>query len=139
MINPDDCPQENRDPEDKRILFLVVEDSDSARQYITFALKRLGYESVEAETGEKALKLMEKHSVDGMLLDIALGPGISGIILMEKFRNIDRFKKTPIIAVTAFEKRVVGKIDPHYFNDYISKPYLLKDLQKTIKKFFETG
>lgn len=124
---------------EKRILFLVVEDTDSARQYIMFALKRLGYEAVEAETGEKALELMENNSVDGMLLDIALGPGISGITLMEKFRNSDRFKKTPIIAVTAFEKRVVGKIDSNSFNDYIPKPYLIKDLQKTLDKYFHSN
>jgi len=74
------------------LLILVVEDTATARQYLLHALERLRLKGVAAETGEEALEKIKNHPVDGMLLDIALGPGISGVTLMEKLREQDQFK-----------------------------------------------
>jgi len=41
-----------------------------------------------------------------MLLDIALGPGISGLELGEQFKEMSRFAETPMVAVTAFFKSI---------------------------------
>lgn len=97
-------------------------------------LKKIKLDYLEAETGEMALELMETDKVDGMLLDIALGEGISGVTLMEKFREMKKFIDIPIIAVTAFENRVVGKIENGGFNDILRKPYTLGQLQNVLMK-----
>ncbi len=113
---------------------LIVEDDLTSRAFLKFMLKKMKLDYLEAETGEMAIELMENEEVDGMLLDIALGEGISGVTLMEKFREQDKFKEIPIIAVTAFEKRVVGKVGQKDFNSILSKPYTLDQLKKELKK-----
>lgn len=113
---------------------LIVEDDPTSRAFLKFMLKKIKLDYLEAETGEMALELMETDKVDGMLLDIALGEGISGVTLMEKFREMKKFIDIPIIAVTAFENRVVGKIENGGFNDILRKPYTLGQLQNVLMK-----
>ncbi len=54
-----------------------MEDDPASGKFLTFNLSSLNIEYIEAMSGERALKLMENEEVDGMLLDIALGAGIS--------------------------------------------------------------
>lgn len=116
-------------------LILVVEDTATARQYLLHALERLKCKVVAAETGEEALEKIKNHPVDGMLLDIALGPGISGITLMEKLREQGQFKKIPIIAVTAYSERVIDRVEKGAFDGFLGKPFLVKDLEEILKKY----
>lgn len=106
-----------------------MEDDPSSRKFLTFILSSLNIEFIEAMSGERALRLMENEEVDGMLLDIALGAGISGVTLMEKFRSMERFKDLPIIAVTAFEDLVVGKFGERGFSGILRKPYTYDQLK----------
>ena len=127
---------EKSEPEQvSSFLLLVVEDTPTARQYLRHALERLKVQALEAETGEEALEKVRERPVDGMLLDIALGPGISGVTLMEKLREQDQFKDTPIIAVTAYAERVVDRIQKGAFDGFLRKPFLVKDLEEILKKY----
>jgi CheY-like chemotaxis protein len=98
-------------------------------------LKKLRLNVVAAANGEEALSLMENQTVDGMLLDIALGPGISGDELMLKFRQDPRFKTIPIIAVTASWEDVLKKLVKIGFNDYLEKPYTFEQLCAILEKY----
>jgi CheY-like chemotaxis protein len=127
--------ENNTDEHSSSLLILVVEDTATARQYLLHALERLRLKGVAAETGEEALEKIKNHPVDGMLLDIALGPGISGVTLMEKLREQDQFKETPIIAVTAYAERVVDRVQKGAFDGFLRKPFLVKDLEEILKKY----
>jgi len=113
---------------------LVVEDDFASRQYLTFLLKRLNIESIVAENGEDALQMMENETVKYMLLDIALGPGISGIQLCEKLKAEARFLETPAIAVTAFSKEYLEEFDRVGFCGYLPKPYTFEQLETVLKE-----
>ena len=113
---------------------LVVEDDFASRQYLTFLLKRLNIEAIVAENGEDALQMMEHETVKFMLLDIALGPGISGIQLCEKLKAEERFLGTPAIAVTAFSREHLDEFDRVGFHGYLPKPYTFEQLETILKE-----
>ena len=82
----------------KRIL--VCEDEASIREFVVINLKRSGYEVVEAESGEEALKKFDedKDGIDIALLDIML-PGMDGFAVCRELRQ--RSESMGIIMLTA--------------------------------------
>ena len=60
-------------------MVLVVEDEAMIRSNVRECLQQLGYEVLEAESGEIALKLCEEHrgKIDLVLTDLVM-PGMSG-------------------------------------------------------------
>ena len=57
---------------------LVLEDEANIRSFVVINLKRAGYETIEAGTGEEALEQLQRNpDIKVALLDIML-PGIDG-------------------------------------------------------------
>ena len=121
----------------KNYTALVVEDDFASRQYLTFLLNRLDMEVVSAETGESALELMDDKLVDILLLDIALGPGISGIQLCERLKQDSRFIETPAMAVTAFSEKYLKEFNRVGFSTYLAKPYTIDQLKSALSKYLD--
>ena len=102
---------------------LIVEDSPTMRQLISFALKRLrGVRIVEANDGVDVLQKLSSERFDLILTDINM-PIMDGLKLVSLVRNDANYKDTPIIVITtegALEDReralALGA------NDYITKP-----------------
>ena len=66
---------------DLRKTLLIVDSEEETRDAITATLRR-DYRVLRAATGEAALQMMQKESVDLMLLDVHL-PGISGFEVLK--------------------------------------------------------
>jgi two-component system chemotaxis response regulator CheY len=102
---------------------LIVEDSPTMRQLISFALKRLrGIRIMEANDGVDGLKKLSAEKFDLILTDINM-PIMDGLKLVSLVRNDASYKDTPIVVITtegAREDReralALGA------NDYITKP-----------------
>jgi two-component system chemotaxis response regulator CheY len=102
---------------------LIVEDSPTMRQLISFALKRLrGIRVVEANDGVDGLKKMSSESFDLIFTDINM-PVMDGLKLVSLVRNDPNNLHIPIVIITtegAQEDReralALGA------NDYITKP-----------------
>ena len=109
--------------------FLVVEDSPTMRQLITFALKRIpGSKVVEANDGIDALKKLSTNKIDLILTDINM-PIMDGLKLVSMVRNDPAYKAIPIIIITtegAEEDRKRGLALGA--NAYIPKPIQTADL-----------
>jgi two-component system chemotaxis response regulator CheY len=103
--------------------FLVVEDSPTMRQLISFALKRIpGCKIVEANDGIDALKKLSSQKFDIILTDINM-PIMDGLKLVSMVRNDPVHKTIPIIIITtegAEEDRKRGMALGA--NAYIPKP-----------------
>jgi CheY-like chemotaxis protein len=56
---------------------LIVDDDHDWRQFVRYALEDLGYEGVEAASGDEALALMQREHFPIVLLDVRI-PGLSG-------------------------------------------------------------
>ncbi|MFZ3209740.1 MAG: response regulator [Geobacteraceae bacterium] len=117
---------------------LIVEDSPTMRQLISFALKRIrGIRIVEASDGVDGLKKLSTEKFDLILTDINM-PVMDGLKLVSLVRNDVNYKNTPIVVITtegAQEDReralALGA------DDYLSKPIQpnrILELAKTLLK-----
>ena len=84
----------------KRIL--VVEDQEDNRQILRDLLANAGYDMIEAEDGEQAIKLAASHQPDLILMDIQL-PGLDGYEATRRLKADAALHAIPVIAVTAYE------------------------------------
>lgn len=115
--------------------FLVVEDSPTMRQLISFSLKRFkNARIIEAVDGVDALKKLSGESIDLILTDINM-PVMDGLKLVSLVRQNAQTKAIPIIIITtegAEEDRERGLALGA--NAYISKPIQSSHLIKTISE-----
>jgi two-component system chemotaxis response regulator CheY len=115
------------------ITFLVVDDSPTMRQLITFSLKRMrGCKVVEAVDGVDALKKLQTFHIDMILVDINM-PVMDGLKLVSLVRQDPKVKHLPVIIITtegAEEDRSRGLALGA--NAYIVKPIQSSHLVKTI-------
>lgn len=113
--------------------FLVVEDSPTMRQLISFSLKRFkNARIIEAVDGVDALKKLSGESIDLILTDINM-PVMDGLKLVSLVRQNTQTRGIPIIIITtegAEEDRERGLALGA--NAYISKPIQSSHLIKTI-------
>jgi CheY-like chemotaxis protein len=102
---------------------LIVDDDIRNIFALTSILERYDMVTVSAETGRDAINLLQAApDVDIVLMDIMM-PEMDGIDTMKAIRQISRFKKLPIVAVTA--KAMKGdreKCIEAGAWDYLSKP-----------------
>lgn len=114
---------------------LVVEDNPANLKYLTFLLRKLRLITIATATAEEALEILKNTTVDGMLVDVNLGTGMSGLDLMEELRTKKQFAATPMIAVTAYFSRGLHKeLLDKGFSDYLAKPFTLEDLRKLMER-----
>ena len=105
---------------------LVAEDDKNTRRLMEAVLKEHGYHPILACDGLEALKLLDTHHVDLVILDIMM-PGMDGYELTRQLRATDY--TLPILMVTAKQlpedKRkgfIVGT------DDYMTKPFSVSEL-----------
>ena len=105
----------------KRIL--VVEDQEDNRRIVRDLLTSVGFEIMEAMTGEEAVTLAETYVPDLILMDIQL-PGLDGYEASRRIKANPLLRPIPIIAVTSFA--LSGDDVKAYeagCDGYVSKPY----------------
>jgi DNA-binding response OmpR family regulator len=102
---------------------LVVDDSDFDRQLLVNAItKKSNFHTLEANSGERCLELLETENVSLILLDIMM-PGAFGTQVLMKIREKFNAIELPIIMVTskADASDVISCLQSGA-NDYITKP-----------------
>ena len=121
------------------IRFLVVEDSPTMRQLITFSLKRIpGAKIVEASDGVDALKKLKEERFDLIVSDINM-PLMDGLKLVSMIRNDPANQSIPIIIVTTEGSQADrDKGLALGANAYLSKPIQTNELLKVVKELLKT-
>jgi CheY-like chemotaxis protein len=79
---------------------LIVDDESPIRLVCRVNLTSVGFETVEAETGEAALEIVRTERPDLILLDIML-PGLDGWKVAEELRSAKETSEIPILFLTA--------------------------------------
>lgn len=105
---------------------LVLEDDITIRSFITLNMKRAGFNVLETDTGEKALKLLEQHNVDIVILDVML-PGIDGFRVCKSIRKNNEDIGIIILTALVQEKDQVHGLTIGA-DDYIKKPFSIIEL-----------
>jgi len=113
------------------IKVLVVEDEASIRKFITINLERSGFTAFEADSGEKALKLVDICKPSVMILDIML-PGIDGF---EVCRGVREVLPGLIIIMLTARAQDMDKITGLELgaDDYMVKPFNPRELIARIR------
>ena len=110
-------------------IILLVEDDGDIREGVRVLLESEGYEVYEAESGNRALELVNKD-MDLIILD-SMMPGISGIRTCEESRKIYNI---PILFLTAKAResdKLLGLMAGG--DDYLPKPFSYGELLGRVK------
>ncbi len=105
---------------------LILDDEDSIRQFMKLNLEYQGYTTVEAASGEEALRVFEEENPAVAILDVML-PGISGFDVCQAIR--EKSPRTGIIMVSAKSQdidKILGL--ERGADDYIIKPFNPQEL-----------
>ena len=112
---------------------LCVDDERLNRTIVRDMLGSAKYIVLEAENGEEALRILEDHIVDVILLDINM-PGIDGFEVCRRIKASEQLRHIPVIMITALtemEDRIRG-IEAGA-EDYINKPFNEAEVLARIK------
>lgn len=104
------------------LVALVVDDETNVRLLARAALETIGFEVLEATTGEEALELLVKARPDVILLDVMM-PGISGYDVCAQLRTRHEFENVPIVMMTGLDD--LESINRAYevgATDFLAKP-----------------
>ncbi|MEQ8664129.1 MAG: response regulator [Rhodospirillales bacterium] len=121
---------------------LVVDDVDTARQVVAEGLEHLGFNVTTAASAREGLDLLVKDEADGKLYDLLLidwhMPGIDGVGMAEKVRELDGYNATPtIVMISAYAMDDVrSRIDPLTIQGYLAKPINMSALIDKLGSIF---
>lgn len=114
---------------------LVVDDSATMRQMVTYTLSGAGYNVVEAGNGKEAVgKLTGGTKPDLVVTDLNM-PEMDGITLIKEIRKMAALKFTPILMLTtesADDKKKAGQAAGA--TGWIVKPFNPEQMLKVIQK-----
>jgi EAL domain-containing protein (putative c-di-GMP-specific phosphodiesterase class I)/CheY-like chemotaxis protein len=107
---------------------LVVDDDDSLRELISFALRRAGFDVLEASSGQAALDIVESTAVALVVLDMGM-PGMSGTYVVQALRARAETATLPVLLVTGSgdDMSVIEGLAAGA-DDFLSKPVRLDEL-----------
>jgi len=112
---------------------LVVDDEVLLRDIASQMLQHLGYKVNSVDSGETAIQFMQKNSVDLIILDILMDPGINGKQTYEEILKLHPNQKA-IVASGFSESDDVKATLQLGANGFIKKPYSVDVLSRTVHK-----
>jgi DNA-binding response OmpR family regulator len=109
---------------------LIVEDEPSIAEVVELYLRRAGYPVQAVRDGEAALKLLDQHLPDLIVLDVML-PGMDGFSILRWLR--DR-SDVPVIFITARREEVerIAGLELGA-DDYVVKPFSPQELVSRVR------
>lgn len=115
---------------------LVVDDIESQRDISCRMLDMLGYQTHAVASGEEAVDYLKTHTVDLVLLDMIMDPGINGRETYEKIVGIHPHQKAVIVSGFAQTEDVL-EAQRLGAGPYLKKPVTLEKLGRAVK--YELG
>jgi DNA-binding response OmpR family regulator len=119
----------------KRVL--IIEDEEGLLEGLAHNFKYEGFEVLTAKNGSEGLKLALKQKPDAVVLDIML-PEKDGFTVLKELRQ--RHRDIPVLVMTArnFEADVLKGFDLGA-DDYLTKPFGIKELLARVKRLVQRG
>jgi two-component system, chemotaxis family, chemotaxis protein CheY len=118
---------------------LVVDDSASLREFISFVLTDAGYSVVAAENGKEALNKLNGHNkkIDIVVTDLNM-PLMNGIELAKQLHKTPVYRALPVLLVTT-ELHGSKKQEAQQagVSEWINKPFSAKQIRDAIQKFLK--
>lgn len=115
---------------------LVVDDVETQREISCKILDTLGYKAKAVSSGEGAVEYLKENTVDLILLDMIMDPGINGRETYERVIKIHPNQKAIIVSGFS-ETDEVKKAEKLGAGKYIKKPFTLEKIGLAIKEELE--
>lgn len=113
---------------------LIVDDSESIREVVHFALSNANYDVKVSIDGEDALKYLDGEPINLIITDLNM-PKKNGIELIKSVRGNEAYKFTPILVLTTeshnnkkLEAKAAGA------TGWIVKPFVTEKLLSIVQK-----
>jgi two-component system response regulator AtoC len=119
----------------KRIL--IVDDDKLVRWTLTQKCTEFGYFSLEASSGEEALRLLQTDPVDAILLDVHL-PDLSGIEVLDKLKQAGETRSVIMMTADPQLDDVKAALRLGAY-DFVSKPINFDELSVTLQNALDAG
>ena len=118
---------------------LIIEDEPEIRELLRYNLRKAGYTTLEAGSGEEGLRVARAERPAVILLDIML-PGMDGMDACRAIKADANLRKTPVVMLTAKgeEADVVSGLEVGA-DDYITKPFSPRVVMARIKAVLRRG
>ncbi len=121
----------------KRIL--IIDDEASIRSIVRDTLETEGYNVIEGENSEEAIRKARKLKPDLLILDLGI-PTIGGLEVCRILRKDDETAGVPIIILTVRSREVDKVIGLEMgADDYITKPFHRRELIARVKAVIRRG
>jgi two-component system, OmpR family, response regulator RegX3 len=115
---------------------LIVEDEESFADPLAFLLRKEGFTTAVAGTGQDALEEFDRNGADIVLLDLML-PGMSGTDVCKALRTRSA---VPVIMVTARDSEIDKVVGLELgADDYVTKPYSARELIARVRAVLRRG
>lgn len=114
---------------------LVAEDDSANMLLARELLKGEGYDVLEAQDGETAVRLARDKRPDLILMDVMM-PGMDGLAATRILKNDAATRDIPVIALTGFAMEdEMKRMREAGCDDYIAKPFHYPELFERIQKW----
>lgn len=117
----------------------VVEDDESIRHLIEFALRSQSYDAIGFSNADRALRAMERTVPDVVIMDIMMD-GTDGITAVRRMRMTEAVSAVPVILLTAKDMEVdkINGLDAGA-DDYMTKPFSVLELCARVRVQLRRG
>ena len=112
--------------EGRKCRILVVEDNEDVRELAEAMLAAADYDVVSAPSGEEALALLERQSVDLVFTDVIMPGGMNGLQLIEKVHEAR--PGMPVLVTTGYMDELPARGAQGQALEVLAKPYDHQDL-----------
>lgn len=113
---------------------LIVDDSESIREVVSFTLENEGYNVLIGNDGTDALKFLDGRHIDLIITDLHM-PEMDGITLIKHVRKMDEYQRVPILFLTT-ESQAAKKMEAKDAGatGWIIKPFVPAKLIAALNK-----
>lgn len=120
---------------------LIIDDDYDLREYLRIIFETYNYNVLEAENIKKGESKLLTDDIDLVILDVMMEKDSDGFNFAQKIKNIDKYKKIPIVMVTAvnqktsfnFDIKTDGAFLP--VDEFIEKPVELNKIVSIVEKY----
>lgn len=121
---------------DRQLSVLLVDDDDGVRSVTAAILGAIGHKPIEADSGRKALTMLEEGAaIDAAIIDYAM-PEMNGVELGDRLRRLQ--PDLPILFITGFTEPV-GLRGASAAGAVLQKPFKAADLVAKLERITENG
>src|ERR1700761_7202811 len=116
---------------------LIVDDHAAMRSALAEAVRDLGHDVLEAPSGEAALSLLLKATVDAAFVDLRM-PGMDGLELLKRIRA---FERPPVVSVLTAHATAANTIEAMRMGafDHLTKPVGRSEVAGVVSRMLEAA